>query len=152
LSDFIPSDVACTDVGVYERDPQPNVTYFAHADAAGGTGRDSFAFAISHRSASYNIDVIREYKPRFVPAQVIAELVTLMKAYRITKIRGDKFAGGFHSSEWKSHGIKFVPCDGTISENYLTTLPLMLATIRLIHINALNAKTRWEDVCLTHVG
>src|SRR6202521_2191584 len=43
LSDFIPPDVidSATDVGVYERAPMPGVTYFAHADCAGGTGKDS---------------------------------------------------------------------------------------------------------------
>jgi hypothetical protein len=38
-------------------------------------------------------------KPRFVPAQVIASWVPLLKSYRITEIEGDKFAGGFHSSK-----------------------------------------------------
>jgi hypothetical protein len=130
LSDFIPSDVidACTDVAVYERAPVPGVTYFAHADCAGGTGKDSFAFSISHREASYVIDVVREYKPRFIPAAVIAELAVLCKAYGgITTVRGDRWAIGFHLNEWKTHGITFEPCETTTSENYLMTLPLMLA-------------------------
>jgi hypothetical protein len=135
LSDFIPLDVidACTDTGIYERAPLPRTQYFASADAAGGTGKDSFALAISHRETQFVIDVIREFKPRFVPAAVIAELALLMKQYKITKIRGDKFAGGFHSSEWATHGITFEPCEGTTSENYLACLPLMLANrVRLV--------------------
>jgi hypothetical protein len=58
LSDFIPHDVveAATDFGVYERAPVPHVQYFEHADAAGGTGMDSFCLAISHRDTSYTID------------------------------------------------------------------------------------------------
>jgi hypothetical protein len=129
LSDFIPSDVIdnATDAGVYERAPLPNMTYYAHALAAGGTGKDSFAFAISHREASYVVDVVREYRPRFVPAAVIGELAQICKTYRITKFRDDKFGGGFHSSEWATHGITFEPCEGTTSENYLTLLPLLLA-------------------------
>jgi hypothetical protein len=143
LSDFIPPDVtdACTDVGVYERPPMPHTTYFAHADCAGGTGKDSFAFAISHRDTSYVIDVIREAKPRFVPAKVIAELAQLCKAYRITTVRGDKYAIGFHSSEWKTHGIEFEPCENTTSENYLTILPLMLAgRVRLVDNKTLRSQ------------
>jgi hypothetical protein len=143
LSDCFPPDAidACTDFGTHERAPLPHMTYFAHADAAGGTGKDSFAFAISHRDSSYTIDVIREYKPRFVPAQVIAELVQLMKAYRITTIRGDKFAGGFHSSEWASHGITFEPCENSTSENYLTVLPLILANrVRLVDHKTLRSQ------------
>jgi hypothetical protein len=54
VADFLPEDVieAATDPGVVERPPQRNVTYFAFADPAGGTGKDSFTLAISHREAS----------------------------------------------------------------------------------------------------
>jgi hypothetical protein len=135
LSDFVPLDVieAATDIGVYERAPLPYTTYYAHADCAGGTGTDSFALAISHKEASYVIDALREYKPRFVPAQVIAELAALLKKYNIVKVFGDRYAIGFHSNEWQSHGIEFVPCENSTSENYLTALPLLLAgRVRLV--------------------
>jgi hypothetical protein len=129
LSDFIPADVidSATDTGTYERAPLPNTQYFAHADCAGGTGKDSFAFSISHRDSSYVVDVIREFKPRFIPASVIVELAQLCKAYGITTVRGDKYSIGFHTAEWRTHGITFEPCENSTSENYLTTLPLMLA-------------------------
>jgi hypothetical protein len=51
----------------------------------------------------------------------------LCRTYNITVVRGDKYAIGFHLNEWKTHGITFEPCENTTSENYLTTLPLMLA-------------------------
>jgi hypothetical protein len=129
LTDFIPEDAinACTDVGVYERAPMPGVKFYAHCDAAGGTGKDSLAFAISHRDSSYVVDVVREYKPRFIPATVINELAVLCKMYGITTVRGDRYAIGFHLNEWKTHGIEFVACETTTSENYLITLPAMLA-------------------------
>ena len=131
LSDFIPLDVieACTDIGIRERPPQRDFSYFAHADAAGGTGQDSFALAIAHREADgiVCLDLVREYKPRFIPAAVIAELAPLLKSYRIFQVRGDSFSGGFHSSEWQRHYIQFTPCDGTTSENYLAALPMLLA-------------------------
>jgi hypothetical protein len=143
LTDFLPLDTieAATDVGVYERPPQPHVQYYAHADAAGGTGKDSFAFCIAHRGASYEIDVIREYRPRFIPAVVVAELAQLCKRYGVRTIRGDKFAGGFHASEWATHGLKFEPCEGTTSENYLQILPLMLAgRVRLVDHRTLRSQ------------
>jgi len=137
LSDFIPLDVIenATDYGIYERAPQPRrVRYFAFADAAGGTGADSFALAIAHREGSSHIvDAVRESKPRFVPAQVIASLAQLLRSYGISKVSGDAFAGGFHSSEWTTHGITFVPAERTTSENYLTCLPMFLAgRVRLV--------------------
>jgi hypothetical protein len=134
LSDFIPLDVieAATDFGVHERAPQPNTQYVAYCDASSGVG-DSFAIAIAHRGTPAVLDVVRERKPRFVPAQVIAEFAELMKLYNITTIQGDKYAIGFHEQEWRSHNIKFVACARSTSENYLHALPLLLAKrVRLV--------------------
>ena len=76
---------------------------------------------------------IRERRPRFVPAQAIAEFAALAKAYGIWQVHGDKFAGGFHASEWRSHGLTFVEAERSTSENYLGLLPLMLAgRVRLV--------------------
>jgi hypothetical protein len=129
LSDFIALDIieGCTDFGVHERAPQSDIKYFAYCDAAGGTGTDSFTLAIAHRGTPHMLDVVRERKPRFVPAEVIAEYARLLKAYKITEIQGDKYAIGFHADEWRTHRIKFVPCDRTTSENFLACLPLLLA-------------------------
>ena len=44
VDDFLPLDIieSCTDFGVVERPPERGVRYFAFADAASGTGKDSF--------------------------------------------------------------------------------------------------------------
>ena len=129
LSDFIPIDVidACTDWGITERPPSTGVKYVAWADAAGGTGRDSFAFAIAHRAKDKTLvlDLVRERKPRFVASAVVAELAAILRQYKITEVWGDAFAGGFHADAWADHKIKFKPAERDTSENYLTLLPLM---------------------------
>jgi hypothetical protein len=143
LSDFIPLDAieACSDIDVFERPPDPKVKYRGYVDCAGGTGSDSFAFAITHRESTYMLDVVREYKPRFVPAQVIAELAQLCRTYNITEIEGDKYAVGFHEAEWQAHGIRFVACERTTSENYLSLLPLVLARrVRLVDNKTLRSQ------------
>jgi hypothetical protein len=99
-----------TDFGVYVRPPEPTrFSYIVFCDPAGGTGSDSFTLAIGHRlhdqADTVVIDLLRERKPRFVPRDVIAEFVQLMKSYQITEIQGDKFAGGFHSDEWQRCGV-----------------------------------------------
>jgi hypothetical protein len=129
LTDFIPIDVveSCTDFGTHERPPRPGIQYFAYADCAGGTGTDAFALAIAHRDVTYVLDAVRERKPRFTPAAVIAELAQLLKLYNITEIQGDKYAIGFHEAEWRTHGVRFIACERTTSENYLHALPLLLA-------------------------
>ena len=130
VSDFIPVDVieAATDWGVRERAPLPNTNYIAFCDAAGGTGQDSFALAIAHREGDNAVlDLLRERRPRFVPAAVVAEYAQALKLYGITEVQSDKYAGGFHSDEWRRHDIKFIACERTTSENYLACLPLLLA-------------------------
>jgi hypothetical protein len=65
--------------------------------------------------------------------RVIAEFAQLLKLYNVTEIQGDKYAIGFHEAEWRSHGIRFIACERTTSENYLHALPLLLAgRLRLI--------------------
>jgi hypothetical protein len=140
LSEFIPADVvdSVTDRGTYERAPLPGLQYFAFADAAGGTGTDSFALAIASRGAPCRLEAVRERRPRFVPAQVISEFADLLRAYGVTKVEGDAYAGGFHSSEWTQHGIEFIPCERSTSENYLAALPLLLAgRVRLLDSSTL---------------
>ncbi len=149
LADFIPPDVveAAIDRDRYERAPIEGASYFALADAAGGTGSDSFAFAVAHREDSNLVlDLMREYKPRFIPAQVIAELSAgPCKAYGISEVQGDKYAIGFHQAEWADTGISFVACERTTSENYLRLLPqLMAGRVRLIN----NATLRSQLVSL----
>jgi hypothetical protein len=135
LSDFIPADVieSCTDFGVHERAPQSGLDFVAYCDASSGVA-DSFAIAIAHRGTPHMLDVVREVKPRFVPAQVIAEFAeTICKPYGITEIYGDRYAIGFHEAEWRNHGIEFIACERTTSENYLHCLPVLLAgRVRLV--------------------
>jgi hypothetical protein len=134
LSDFIPADVieSCTDFGVHERAPEPGVRYVAFADASSGVS-DSFTIAIAHRGTPHVLDVVRERRPRFVPAQVISEYAELLKLYGITEVQGDRYSIGFHEQEWRTHGINFTACERTTSENYLHCLPLLLAgRVRLV--------------------
>jgi hypothetical protein len=142
LSDFIPADVieSCTDFGVHERAPQSGVRYVAFCDCSSGVA-DSFAIAIAHRGTPHMLHVVRERKPRFVPAQVIAEFAELLKLYNVTTIQGDKYAIGFHEAEWLRHGINFTACERTTSENYLHVLPMLLAgRVRLIDNTTLRSQ------------
>src|SRR5262245_47240217 len=137
LAEFLPADVvdACTEWDVHERAPQPNVKYYAYADAASGTGKDSYALCISHveSDGSVVIDAIRERKPRFVPAQVIAEYAEPLQTYHVTEVHGNNYAAGFHSSEWANHPTPFRPCKDSTSDNYLGALPAFLARrVRLL--------------------
>jgi hypothetical protein len=133
LSDFVPLDAVegCTDFRTWERAPQPGLQYVAYADAATGTGSDSFTLAIAHRrpdsTGAAVVDVIRERTPRFVPRDVIGEYSQLLKLFGIYEVRGDAFGGGLVSDEWQRNGITFKPSDFSTSEVYLRALPILLA-------------------------
>ena len=131
LAEFLPIDVvqACTDWDVYERAPKPDTRYVAYVDAASGTGKDSYALAIAHVEPDQTvvIDAVRERKPRFVPAQIIAEYSELLATYHVTEVHDDNYAAGFHSSEWSNHPTPFRPSKDSTSDNYLGALPVMLA-------------------------
>jgi hypothetical protein len=133
LSDFIPLDLieSCTDFGIRERPPLPGLNYTGFVDAAGGTGSDSFTIAIAHREydqvGTVKVDLLRERKPRFVPAAVVGEFAGLLRLYGVRQVQGDRFAGAFHSDEWARNGITFMPCDKSTAENYLHVLPILLS-------------------------
>jgi len=87
------------------------------------------------------IDVARERKPQFVPSQVIAEFADLLRAYRVTEVRGDNAGSGFHAGEWDRHQMPFRKFENTTSENYLTALPVLLARrVRLLDNKTLRSQ------------
>jgi hypothetical protein len=144
-SDFLPADVvhSATDFGVGEREPIPGTRYVAYCDSAGGTGSDSFCLAIGHRDhdGMAVLDVIRSRKPRFIPSQVIVDYADVLHRFGVHAIESDAFAGGFHSSEWQRHNIRFIACERTTSENFLAVLPIFLANrCRLVDNAALRAE------------
>jgi hypothetical protein len=131
ISDFIPADVidAATDFGVLERAPLPGVGYVAFADAAGGTGRDSFTLAIAHRDAGGQVvlDCVRERRPRFVPKDVVKEYADLLRRYRVIDIKADRYASAWAADEWARNHIRCEPSDLTKTEIYLAALPLLMS-------------------------
>jgi hypothetical protein len=131
VDDFLPLDVveAATDWNVSERPPERGIRYVAFADAASGTGRDSFCLAIAHAvndaTRSIVIDLIRERKPRFVAADVIRDFSYILRSYGINEIVSDSYASGFCSDEWARNGVRFKACDNNTAENFLCMLPLL---------------------------
>jgi hypothetical protein len=129
-ADFVPADVieACTDWTVRERALEEGRWAVGFVDMAGGTGLDSAALGLAHREGdTFVLDVLRERRPRFVPAQVIAEYAELLIRYGVHRVTGDRWASGFVADEFGRHGITFEPSALSKSEIYLATLPLLLS-------------------------
>lgn len=137
ISDFVRRDVVdlATDWHVLERAPEPGIEYFGFADPSGGSGRDAFALAIGHRGAGgmVIIDCLRERQPRFVPAAVVKEYADLLRLYRISRIKSDRYASAWAGDEWQRNGITCEASALSKSKIYLAALPvLMSAQARLL--------------------
>jgi hypothetical protein len=116
---------ACIKLGVYERKPDRARRYTAFVDPSGGAA-DAFTMAVSHREGDTVIlDAVRERKPPFSPEAVVEEYSDFLKTYRITKVRGDRYAGEWPREQFRKRGINYEPSEKNRSELYLDMLPLI---------------------------
>ena len=116
---------AATDWGVLERGPIDGRRYAAFVDPSGGSG-DSFTLAITHKEGEVAVlDCVREIRPPFSPEAVVQEFSDLLKTYRVTTIRGDRYGGEFPRELFRKQGIKYELSDDPKSSIYLNFLPLI---------------------------
>jgi hypothetical protein len=127
LEAYVSREVVSACVGdYYELSPEAGRSYYAHTDPAGGSGGDSFALAIAHREGNgVVVDLVRERKPPFMPSQVIDEFVPLLKSYRIGKVTGDRWAGGFPPEAFQKGGIRYEPSKQVKSDFYRDALAML---------------------------
>jgi hypothetical protein len=108
---------------VPERGRISGVRYVGFCDPSGGS-RDSFTIAIAHAEGNKAIlDAVRERRPPFSPAAVVAEYAELFKSYGITSIRGDRYSGEFVRELFRKQGVQYKASDLTKSDIYLSVLP-----------------------------
>jgi hypothetical protein len=116
----------CTDVGVKERPYVRQYGYHAFFDAAGGSGSDSAALAIAHReNERIIIDVLREARPPFSPADIVADWCQLLATYKVVSVRADAYAGSWVVDEFRRHGRHLLTSDQNKSQLYGGLLPLL---------------------------
>jgi hypothetical protein len=102
-------------------------SYCGFVDPSGGSA-DSMCLCISHLHAPAEtaiIDVLREYKPPFSPEQVVIEMSKVLKAYGITSVEGDHYAGQWPREVFLKHGILYECSQRAKSDLYLDALPLL---------------------------
>jgi hypothetical protein len=115
---------ACVEEGVRERAPEAGAEYGGFADAASGTGKDSFAVGVAHLDGERVIlDCVRAWPPPFSPAAVIAEAAGLLRGYGVRRVRGDRYAPGFVGEQFASHGLEYEFASLDKSGIYLDLLP-----------------------------
>lgn len=99
--------------------------YYGFVDPSGGSS-DSFTLAIGHKNEGIAyLDVVRERKPPFSPEEVVIEYVSLLKAYGIYTVHGDRYAGEWPREQFKKHGINYEVTERTKSEIYRDLVPVI---------------------------
>ena len=106
ISAFVSQEVidGCVAHGVFELPPAAGVSYLGFVDPSGGAS-DAMTLAIAHRVGDTVIlDAVREIQPAFNPGAATTEFSTLLKAYRVGKVIGDRYAGEWVREPFRRHG------------------------------------------------
>jgi hypothetical protein len=99
--------------------------YQGFCDPSGGSS-DSMTLSIAHREGDTGVlDCIREVRPPFSPDRVVEEFSTLLKAYGLVTVSGDRYAGEWPRERFAVHGISYEPSTKTKSQIYQELLPLL---------------------------
>ena len=119
---------AITIQGRYELPPQLNITYTAFVDPSGGR-KDAASLSIAHitKESKVILDLARRWTAPHDPANVVKEQAEILKAYRIKKVIGDKYAGAWPEQEYRKYGITYQAAEKDKSGLYLDFLPLALS-------------------------
>ena len=114
---------AVTMPGRFELPPLPEFNYTAFVDPSGGSV-DSMTLAIAHHeNGKAVLDLVREKRPPFSPEAVVQEFAEVLRAYQVTTVTGDRYAGEWPREQFRKAGIEYLPSEKAKSELYLELLP-----------------------------
>jgi len=134
------SVMACVEMGVRERPPQPGRHYVSFCDPSGGSA-DSMTTAIGHvEGGTIIVDCLREITAPFDPETAVDEFARLFRSYGIRKTNGDRYAAAWCSQAFEKRQIEYRHSELPKSALYLNLLPHVNGkTIRLLdHPRAVN--------------
>ena len=115
----------CVVSGRRELPPLRDVRYQGFVDPSGGSS-DSMTLAIGHLDKERIIlDAIRERIPPFSPESVVDEFASLLKAYRVSSVVGDRYAGEWPRERFKRAGIQYLAAAAPKNDLYRDMLPTL---------------------------
>ena len=129
ISAFVSQEVidGCIAHGVFELPPAAGVSYLGFVHPSGGAS-DAMTLAIAHRVGDMVIlDAAREIQPPFNPDAATTEFSTLLRAYGIGKVIGDRYAGEWVREPFRRHGVEYQLSEVSKSDIYRDALPLFNA-------------------------
>jgi hypothetical protein len=109
--------------GVFELPPQPGRQYFGFCDPSGGSS-DSMTLGIAFRTDEGGAVLVclRETKPPFSPAAVVAEYVQVLRKYGCEEVYGDAYASQWVEEPFRNLEIRYRQADKNRSEIYLEAM------------------------------
>jgi hypothetical protein len=108
--------------GVFELPPQPGRQYFGFCDPSGGSS-DSMTLGIAFKQDNVAVlACLRETKPPFSPAAVVAEYVQVLRNYGCKEVFGDAYASQWVEEPFRNLNIRYRQSDKNRSEIYLEAL------------------------------
>lgn len=127
IETFIAREVieGCIVPGRHELPPVEGVAYTAFVDPSGGSA-DSMTLAIAHREDDVAVlDLVRERRAPFSPESVVGEFAETLKAYRLSRVAGDRYSAEWCAEQFRKQGIEYVPADKAKSDIYREMLPMI---------------------------
>ena len=111
--------------GRRELAPVAGVDYEGFVDPSGGS-QDAMTGAVGHRDGDRAVlDAVWEVRPPFSPEAVVREFAHSFGAYRITRVRGDRYGGEWPREQFRKAGIEYEVCKPTKSDLYRDLLPAL---------------------------
>lgn len=103
----------------------PGLQFNAFIDASGGSS-DSMTLAIAHKKANRVVlAATREKTAPFDPGVVVADFAKILRAYRITRVRADRYAAEWPKAQFAKYGIAYLPSELSKSELYGEFIPMV---------------------------
>lgn len=116
---------ACVEPERYELPYNSNYSYLGFCDPSGGS-RDSLTLAIGHIEDEVRVlDLIRERKLPFSPDSVVEEFASILKEYKLSEVKGDRYSGEWCRERFAFHGVEYKIADMPKSDYYRELLPLI---------------------------
>jgi hypothetical protein len=104
-----------------ELSPDQHTVYQAFADPSGGRA-DAFTLGIGHLdrwTGRLTVDCVKGWQPPLNPEGVVAEITNVLRAYRVNRITGDRYAGAWVEQAFLKNGITYLPSAKAKSDLYL---------------------------------
>ena len=100
------------------------------------------ALGIAHREQDLIfLDAVREETVGTSPAVVVERFAETLKAYGVTKVTGDRYAGEWPREQFAKHGITYATSEKSKTEIYAAFLPILNSErARLIEAPKLEAQ------------